>query len=161
VCRLSIYEGYKGVDTVLAALPKVIEKVPDLHYFVIAGGDDLERHRRLAISHGVADHVHFLGSVDDATLRTYYQACDIFVMPSAGEGFGIVFLESMKYAKPVIAANSGAVAEVVKDGVTGTLVEYGDVEQIANAIVEMANDPVRREARGRAGYARLMDNFTY
>jgi len=161
VCRLDARERYKGVDTVLRALPSLVSEFADLKYFVVGSGSDVERHKEIAKALGVAEHVSFLGAVSEETLRSHYQQCDIFLMPSSGEGFGIVFLEAMKYAKPVIAANSGAVSEVVADGLTGTLVEYGNVPQTAKAIADLARDAQKRNALGQAGYERLINNFTF
>lgn len=161
VCRLDARERYKGVDTVIEAIPELLPTVPSIHYFVIGSGTDMDRHRELAKALGVSDRVSFLGSVDESTLRAQYQACDLFVMPSAGEGFGIVFLEAMKYSKAIIAADSGAVSEVVKDGVTGTLVQYGNAGQLAGAIAELAANPKQRAAMGKEGYDRLANNFSY
>src|SRR6185312_10680667 len=102
VCRFDRTDPYKGIDTVIEALPTVLSHFPELHYYVVGNGNDLERHKMLAATSGVAEHVHFLGSLAATTLRDYYRACDVFVMPSAGEGFGIVFLEAMRYAKATI-----------------------------------------------------------
>jgi len=161
VCRFDAGEQYKGIDTVIRALPAVLARVPDLEYAVAGGGSDLERHQRLAIEMGVAAKVHFLGPVDDVGLRERYQACDAFILPSDGEGFGIVYLEAMHYGKPVIAANSRAVPEVVKHNQTGLLVDYGNKEQLAEAIVRLSLNPSLREQFGRAGRERLQQNFTF
>jgi glycosyltransferase involved in cell wall biosynthesis len=90
-----------------------------------------------------------------------YQACDLFVLPSAGEGFGIVFLEAMHYGKPIIAASSGATSEVVKDGESGLLVEYGNVEQLTEAIVALSLDTGLRARMGRTGSERLHQLFSF
>jgi glycosyltransferase involved in cell wall biosynthesis len=161
VCRLEATEKYKGVDTVIYALPAVIAQVPEAHYLVIGSGSDLERHRRLAAEAGVADRVHFLGSVDDATLQRCYRECDVFILPSDGEGFGIVYLEAMHYGKPVIAANSRAVPEVVKHNETGLLIEYGDSSQLAEAMTSLCLDQSLRERMGKAGRKRLGEKFSF
>jgi phosphatidyl-myo-inositol dimannoside synthase len=161
VCRLDAREQYKGIDTVINALPAVSARVPDLEYVVIGSGSDLERHKRIAADVGVADRVKFLGSVDERTLRAAYESCDVFVLPSAGEGFGIVFLEAMHYRKPIIAANSGATPEVVKDGETGMLVEAGCVEQLSAAMIALGTSQPERNRMGDAGYKRLRENFTF
>ena len=161
VCRLDAAERYKGVDTVIESLPTIAAKVLDVQYFVVGGGTDVERHKQLAQSAGVADRVHFLGFVDDAELRAYYRACDVFVMPSAGEGFGFVYLEAMQYGKPVVAARSGGAPEVVEDGVTGALVEYGDVRQLAETLARLCLDTELRKQLGEAGYGRLQERFTF
>ncbi|MCU1265056.1 MAG: hypothetical protein JWM21_1374 [Acidobacteria bacterium] len=161
VCRLDKDEKYKGVDKVIEALPELLKKVPDVQYLVVGGGTDLERHKELARNAGITDRVHFVGFIEEALLRSCYRDCDLFVMPSAGEGFGFVFLEAMKYGKAVVAANSGGAPEVVADGVTGTLVEYENVKQLTDAIVDLASRAGRRAQMGRAGHARLLEKFTY
>jgi len=161
VCRLDAREQYKGIDTVINALPAVLAHVPELEYVVIGSGSDLERHKRIAADVGVADRVKFLGSVDERTLRAAYESCDVFVLPSAGEGFGIVFLEAMHYRKPIIAASSGATPEVVKDGETGMLVEAGCVEQLSAAMIALGTNQPERERMGAAGRKRLQENFTF
>jgi glycosyltransferase involved in cell wall biosynthesis len=161
VCRLERNEQYKGVDTTLRALAKISPMIPDLRYVVVGDGSDLARHKELANELEVADRVEFAGSVSDEVLRAYYRDCDVFVLPSAAEGFGFVFLEAMYYAKPIIAANSGATPEVVRDRETGLLVEYGNVEQLANAITSLCRDANVRQLLGAAGKIRLHENFTF
>jgi phosphatidylinositol alpha-1,6-mannosyltransferase len=161
VCRLDETERYKGIDTVIEALPTVLAQVPDAHFIIIGSGSDVTRLKNLAQRLGVSARAHFLGSVGDAELRAYYQACDVFVMPSAKEGFGFVFLEAMQYGKAVVAADRGGSPEVVQDGVTGLLVQYGDIPQLANALVKLCRDPKYSERLGRAGYERLQGQFTY
>jgi phosphatidyl-myo-inositol dimannoside synthase len=161
VCRLDAREQYKGIDTVIKALPAVLACVRDLEYVVVGSGSDLERHRRMAADLGVADHVRFLGSVDEQTLRAAYKSCDVFVLPSAGEGFGIVFLEAMHYRKPIIAVNGGATPEVVKDGETGMLVNVGSVKQLAAAMIALGTNQSERDRMGAAGNKRLQENFTF
>jgi phosphatidylinositol alpha-1,6-mannosyltransferase len=161
VCRLEKSEQYKGVDKVIEALPAVAMLVPNIQYIVVGGGTDLERHQELAQKVGVNDRVHFTGFVTDEALHELYHNCDLFVMPSAGEGFGFVFLEAMKYGKPILAANSGGAPEVVQDGITGQLVEYGDRQELAEALINLCLDPAKRTRMGNAGYQRLQDNFTF
>jgi glycosyltransferase involved in cell wall biosynthesis len=142
-------------------LPSIAARVADVQYIIIGTGTDLERHKQLAREVGVPDRVHFLGTVDEATLRSCYKSCDVFVMPSAQEGFGFVYLEAMQYAKAVVAANSGGAPEVVEDQVTGRLVEYGNEEELAQALIELCLDPEKRTRLGTAGYQRLQERFTF
>lgn len=161
VCRLEETERYKGVDTVINVLPDLAREVPDIQYVVVGGGTDLERHKQLAQKLGVAERVHFLGFLSNADLLARYRDCDVFVMPSAGEGFGFVFLEAMQYAKPIVAARSGGAPEVVEDQVTGLLVEYGNEEKLAQALLELCLDPEKRALLGLAGHQRLQERFTF
>jgi glycosyltransferase involved in cell wall biosynthesis len=161
VCRLDQNEQYKGVDKVIEVLQDVAESVPDVQYIIVGNGTDLERHRQLAHRLGVSERVHFLGFLSDAALRVCYQQCDVFVMTSAGEGFGFVFLEAMNYGKPIIAANSGGAPEVIQDGITGLLVEYGNNKQLAASLINLCLNPEKRRTLGQAGYQRLQEKFTF
>lgn len=161
VCRLERDEQYKGIDTTLRALARVARSVPDVRYVVVGDGSDLARHQKLATELGVADRVEFAGNVNDEALRAYYRDSDIFVLPSASEGFGFVFLEAMHYARPIVAAHSGATPEVVRDGETGLLVDYGNPEQLARAITSLCLDADLRKRLGAAGRIRLQRNFTF
>lgn len=161
VCRLDSSERYKGVDTVIESMPTVLAQVPDAHYVIVGDGTDHLRLQALAEEAGIAGRVHFLGNLDDAALRRCYQTCDVFVMPSSSEGFGFVFLEAMHYRKPVVAADSGGSPEVVLDDVTGRLVRYGDVPQLAQTLIELCRDPQQRARLGQAGYERLQAHYTF
>ncbi len=161
VCRLDETEKYKGVDLVLEVLSDVAKQVPEVHYVVVGTGTDLDRHKQLAESLGLMDRVEFLGSVDEATLRECYLDCDVFVLPSAGEGFGFVFLEAMQHAKPVVAARNGGTPEVVNNGVTGVLVEYGDRRELAAVLLDLCLNSPKRTLLGQAGHERLQEKFTF
>ena len=161
VGRLLRSEQQKGFDTVIRALPSIAARVADVQYIIIGSGTDLERHRQLARELGVSERVHFLGTVDEGTLRHCYKSCDIFVMPSAQEGFGFVYLEAMQFAKVVVAARSGGAPEVVEDQVTGRLVEYGNEDELAQTLIELCLDPEKRTRLGSAGYQRLQERFTF
>jgi phosphatidylinositol alpha-1,6-mannosyltransferase len=161
VGRLDGSERQKGFDDVIKALPLVLSRVPNVRYRIVGTGTDLERHKQLAMAMRVADRVDFLGALSARDLHDCYQACDVFVMPSAQEGFGFVYLEAMQYRKPVIAARSGGAPEVVEDGVTGRLVEYGSEDQLANVLIELCQDPAKRRLMGEAGFQRLQEQFTF
>jgi hypothetical protein len=82
-------------------------------------------------------------------------------MPSVGEAFGIVYLEAMAFAKPVIAANSGGAPEVVTDGETGILVDPGDRAALTQALVRLLRDERLRDRMGAAGRERVLRYFTF
>jgi len=161
VGRLDDAERRKGFDDVIKALPHVLSRFPNLRYKIVGAGTDLERHKLLAVKKGVADHVDFVGALSNRNLHQCYQACDVFVMPSAQEGFGFVYLEAMQYGKPVVAAKSGGAPEVVEDGVNGRLIEYGNTKQLAETLIELCADPVQRQTLGQAGHQRLQERFSF
>ena len=136
VGRLSAAERYKGIDTVLSALPRVLARAPDVRYVVAGAGDDLPRLRALAARLGVSHATLFAGAPPDADLPGYYNACDLFVMPSRREGFGIVFAEALACGKPVLAAAASGAPDAVLDGGLGRLVEPGDADATAQAVLD-------------------------
>lgn len=161
VARLVAVEGYKGVDRVIQALPKVAEQVPGVQYDVVGDGNDRPRLEALARECGVADRVFFRGRVSEAELVERYCEADVFVMPSRSEGFGIVYLEAMRYGSPVIAALEGGAPEVVVDGETGFLVGYDDVDALADRLALLLRDSGLRLRMGEAGRRRVREHFTF
>lgn len=161
VARLSASERYKGVDHVIQALPSVLQAVPGAYYVVVGDGDDRPRLEALAAEAGVRDRVVFAGTKTDEELAGYYAACDVFVMPSWGEGFGVVFLEAMSHGKPVVAANHGGAPEVVVEGSTGFLVEYGDLGALTSRLVGLLGDEGLRRRMGDAGRRRVEQHYTF
>ena len=108
-----------------------------------------------------APAVNFLGMVSDEVLQNLYQSCDLFVAPSLYESFGLIYLEAMNYAKPVIGCNAGGIPEVVDHGVTGTLVEPESPQELAEAIVSYLKSPGKLREVGLAGRQRLVQEFSY
>lgn len=161
VARLAASERYKGIETVFHAMPRVLRTVSDVFYTVVGDGDDRPRLERLAMDLGIANHVNFIGPKFGEDLAECYSACDVFVMPSSGEGFGLVFLEAMAFGKPVIGGNHGGTPDVVVDGVTGFLVEYGDVETLADRLIRLLKEDGLRRQMGEAGRRRVLENFTF
>ena len=156
----------KGIDTVIRALPSVIERVPNAVYMVVGEGEDRARLEALAAEMGVTDHVLFEGSVPFSQLPSTYNLCDVFVTPSRSappsvEGFGIVFLEVNACGKPVIGARSGGIPDAIVDGETGLLVEPDDEPGLAEALISLLSDPARCRALGDAGRARVEQACTW
>lgn len=145
VARLSAGERYKGQDRVIRQLPVLIKTYPKLKYIVAGRGDDQPRLEKLTEECGVVDHVIFAGFVPDEEICDYYNLADVFAMPSTGEGFGIVFLESAACGTPVIAGNKDASPEAAGNGRFGWVVDPDNGEELANAISEAVSGKHERE----------------
>jgi phosphatidylinositol alpha-1,6-mannosyltransferase len=159
--RLETFDWYKGIDEVIRSMPAVLTKVPDAFYVLVGEGADRPRLEQLATDHGVRSHVHFVGRISDESLSSYYQACDVFVLPSTREGFGIVFLEAMHYAKACIGVCAGAVPEVIEHGVTGLLTQPSEVLSLTNSINRLLLNDNLRTSMGQAGKRRLNEEFSF
>jgi glycosyltransferase involved in cell wall biosynthesis len=101
--------------------------------------------------------VQLLGQV--SPIQSAIEEVGVVVVPSLGEGFGMVALEAMERARPVIASAVGGLVDIVRDGQTGTLVPPGEVEPLARAIVELVTDSARAAQMGAAGREHVLDRF--
>jgi len=155
VARLTPADTYKGVDTVIEAMPLVLRDFSGAQLRIVGGGDDQPRLEALAQEQGLGTAVHFTGVIDDAALGREYEACDLFALPSRKEGFGLVYLEAMTHGKPCLAARAGGAPEVVNETV-GALVEYGNTDQIALAVADLVRHP-----RDPAAMRRRAAEFAY
>jgi len=161
VGRWESSERYKGMDHLIAALPRLLTDNSDVHLVMVGEGDDRAWLENLAEEHGVSLHVHFLSGLTQEELSACYAACDIFALPSRGEGFGLVYLEAMAHGKPVIAGAHGGAPEIVEDGATGYLVPHGDVPQLANALATLLGDAELRKKMGARGRGRVEREYQF
>jgi len=137
VARLAKSEQYKGYDRVITALNDISNVIPNLKYIIVGSGDDAERIKELIRKHHLEGKVILTGFITDEEIVAYYNLCDVFVMPSKGEGFGIVFLEALACGKPVIAGNKSGSVDAVLKGDVGILVDPDNLTQIKEAIVNV------------------------
>ena len=134
VGRLASGERYKGHDRVIESLSALKERHPGLVYLVAGDGPDRERLQQLVRNHGVSNMVRFLGRVAEEDLPYLFRLADAYVMPSSGEGFGIVFLEALATGLPVIAGDADGSRDPLADGELGLLVSRDDQSGLLDAI---------------------------
>jgi glycosyltransferase involved in cell wall biosynthesis len=139
--RVSGRERYKGFDEVLEVLPDLIQEFPELIYFIAGGGDDLERLRKKAATLGAGKHVVFAGQVSENEKVDYYNLADAFLLPSRGEGFGIVLLEAMACGLPALASRLDGSREALRDGELGVLVDPRNPEELKQGIRKILSRP--------------------
>jgi phosphatidyl-myo-inositol dimannoside synthase len=161
VGRWQANERYKGMDTLITALPRLLTRWPELQLLAVGDGDDRAWLEDLAEKNGVNRHVHFLSGLSFAELAACYDACEMFALPSRGEGFGLVYLEAMAHSKPVIGGAHGGAPEVIEDGVTGYLVPHGDAAQLATSIETLLSDPAMAQKMGGRGRQRVEREFRF
>jgi glycosyltransferase involved in cell wall biosynthesis len=147
----------KGHLVLLRAFADARREVPDLALDIAGRGPLEPALKALARELDVTDAVRFLGYV--APVQRAIEQASIVVVPSMGEGFGMVALEAMERARPVVAAAIGGLGELVEDGVTGFLVPPGEAEPLRDAIVRLARDPELCRRMGEAGRRRALASF--
>jgi glycosyltransferase involved in cell wall biosynthesis len=154
----------KGFEELIEATGRVINEGFDIKLAIVGDAiypnSEVYKQKLLSLvnSTGLKDTVIFTGYEEN--IPELLASFDIFVLPSRSEGFGKVNLEAMAMGKPVISTNVGGIPEVVLDGVTGILVQSGNSEDLAQAIMKLLNDRELRESLGREGRRRVEEHFT-
>ncbi len=146
--RAESNERLKGFDEVIEVLPHIVRDAPDVVYLIAGPGDDLERLGDKARSLGVGNCVVFAGLVSEAEKIDHFRLADAFVMPSRGEGFGIVLLEALACGIPVVASRADGGREALADGEMGRLVDPDDGDDIRDAILAALAIPDRTVPEG-------------
>jgi len=151
-------ERLKGVETILRALALAADRRHQDVRLLVLGEDsrdaeesEKDRLRDLAVELGIADRVDFLGSVAHHELPYFYAAAEACLMPSYSESFGLVGLEAQACGCAVIASNVAGLASVVREGVTGYLVDSHVPAEWADRILRLLNDPESADQMGRRG----------
>ena len=153
-------QRWKGMHTLVAAMPEVRRTHPDAHLVIVGAPHDTEPQygetlRTLAAERDVADAVAFAGYQSD--VPRWMRAMDVVVHASDREPFGIVVVEAMALAKPVIGGAAGGPAEIITDGVDGLLVPFEDVAGMARAVARFLDDPALAARCGQAAHARAQE----
>ena len=155
----------KGVDVLLSAIPAVLQEAPQARLTLV--GEDvageapwrdsfLQRHRGAPW----LKRVRFAGALPRQDLLARYAACDLVVVPSRYESFGLTALEAMIFGKPCVASDAGGLGEVVADGETGLLVPPGDPAALTAALLRLVRSTELRLSMGAAGRRRYEERFT-
>jgi phosphatidyl-myo-inositol dimannoside synthase len=162
ICRLTKSEKYKGYDKVIQALPKILEKFPNIIYTLIGDGDDVEDVKKIIEELNLKGKVYLLGAIKNDFIPEILNVADLFVMPSKGEGFGIVFIEALACSVPVIAGNKDASKEALLNGELGILVDPDNVDEIAEAIIKVLKGEAPKHLYDK-NYLRqkVIENFSF
>jgi len=147
----------KGHIVLLRAFAEAKRQLPDLRLDIAGRGPLEPALKALAHELGVGDSVAFLGHV--SPIQGAIERSAVVVVPSMGEGFGMVALEAMERSRPVIAAEIGGLGELVREGETGLLVPPGEAGPLRDAIVRLAGDFELARAMGEAGRRRALGRF--
>ncbi|EMS32301.1 glycosyl transferase, group 1 family protein [Mariniradius saccharolyticus AK6] len=151
-----IYNDVKRFSDVLEAI-KILDR-KDLKFLLVGDGPDLLELRNKAIALGLERNFISVGYQENPSL--FYRIMDIFCLPSAHEGFGLVAAEAMLHRLPVIASNVGGLADVVVDGITGFIIPPYSPEAISTKILMLEGDAKMRTEMGDRGWARAKKNYT-
>jgi glycogen(starch) synthase len=157
----------KGFDLFMRALPEIIASANTDVYVTIIGEDvcgpdgaSTWKSVSSGLDEGTRQRVEYLGVVTDQERNEHYRRADVFVGPSRYESFGLMYVEAMSYAVPVVGTRVGGIPEVIEDSVTGLLVEPDNARILANAVLRLVNDEELRRRMGEAAKASVLRRFT-
>jgi phosphatidylinositol alpha-1,6-mannosyltransferase len=151
--RIARSEGYKGHDAVIAAWPRVLERIPGAQLRIIGPSDMRDQLLTTA-----TEQVKILGAVSEEEKERYLAECRVMALPSRGEGFGLVYTEAMRMGRPCIVSTVDAGREVVGDA--GLAVDPSVVAQLATALVRTLTAGPEWNAWSQAASARYESRYT-
>ena len=156
--------NWKGQKEFLRAVLQVLPRFPNLKVYIVGDASDgdpryFDECRAIAASSPWSTQIEFTGRVTDVT--SYYRKCTLVVHASIDpEPFGMVIIEAMAQARPVIASTLGAATEILHDGVEGFLVDPNDAQKLAARMCSLLSDPVLAADMGARGQSRVRDFYS-
>jgi glycosyltransferase involved in cell wall biosynthesis len=151
----------KGLPFLVEAAKKVAKNKADTKFLIVGDGPLRNQLSDSIKSANLSGNFKFLGNLKDDELPAVYNCADVFVLPSIQEGQGIVLLEAQASGKPVVAFNIGGVNETVQNKETGLLVNRGNVDELADALLKLLTDKALREKMGSKGHRFVSENYTW
>lgn len=151
---------YKGFKSIVSAVGALRSEGLDARLELVGDGNAREDLERWVVANGATCFVHFHGRVSDAELARHYEASDVFVLPSEGEGFGLVYAEAMAYALPCVAVQTGAAPEVVIDDEAGFVVRPRDTHQLVECLRVLARNATVYSRLSGGARRRYLEHYT-
>ncbi len=153
--------SYKGHFELIRCWPEVVAAVPGARLRLAGSGSGFDQISEVVRASRVASQIDLLGYVPEDKLETAWRGVHTLVMPSRGEGFGLVYIEAMRRGIPVIASVHDAGREINVHGVTGYNVDQDNQGELTTAIVSLLTDQQRAAQFGASGQRRWHEHFTY
>ncbi len=150
----------KGHESLLRALAILAAEFSRLSWEIIGDGPERGRLQSLANEFKISERIRFLGRQSRSQVAEALKRCTLFALPSRYEGLGCVYLEAMSSGKPAIACRGQGIAEVIRDGWNGVLVDPGNDKELAAAIADLLHDEPRRQQIGKASRSTILQGFT-
>lgn len=160
VSTLERATAYKGVSTLLRALPELRSTHPNVTLDLVGDGNAVEGYKAVVRDLGIADIVRFRGRLSGAELADAYRSAEATVLPTSHDSFPTVLVESMACGTPIVSTAVGAIPELCIDGVTGLVVPHSDPTALADSLARLLDSPDRVQW-GRNGLARVRDSMTW
>ena len=151
----------KGQDILIHAFYILHQKHPDIDLLLAGDGSEKNKCIDLTKKLGISDSVKFLGKVERSKIPSLLAGCEVFVLPSRKEPFGIVILEAMESKKPIVATRVGGVPEIIEHMENGILVEPENPKELARAIEPLFNNLEMKQYLAEKGYETVLKKFSW
>lgn len=152
----------KGFDMAIDAMPRVMETFPDARLIIAGDGPERLALESQANRLGLSNHVRFEGWVDPGKVAALINDCSLVLMPSrCEEAFGLVALQAMQMARPVVATQVGGLPEVVAHGHSGIVVPNENPAALAEAVIQLLSDAAGSARMGMAGFELARTRFSF
>ena len=142
--------NYKSPDLLIKAMPTIIEKTPNARLVIVGDGPLRGELERITNDLHLTQTIKLAGAVSNAVKALYYNAADVFVLPSttSGESFGIVLLEAAAAGLPIVVSSLDTFRAFIIDGYNGLVAKLGDIDSLAETINRLLSDPALRQEMG-------------
>ena len=154
-------EHEKGIDILLKSFANALQKFPDLKLHLIGEGNYMDLSKKLCKELDVNNNVTFFGWKEKHEIQKIMSNCDLCVLPSRIESFGLTIAEAMAAGIPVISTKAGAIPEIMKDGETGVLVPSEDIEAFRKAIIYALENRDKMQNRAKAAQEKAKKDFSW
>ena len=154
-----VYE--KGIQNLIAAMPKILENYNDAKLIIAGKGGMLDKLKAQVESMGIANKVYFTGYLDAKQVQKMYKCADVAVFPSTYEPFGIVALEAMLAGVPTVVSDVGGLNEIVEHGVTGMKSYAGNSNSIADSILALLYDHALATTVSKNAKAKVKELYSW
>ncbi len=151
----------KGHDLTLRAVKELNERFSNIKLVIIGGGEERENLGSLAAELGITGLVEFIPPLPNTKVMEYMSVCDLFVLPSWNEGFGVVYLEAMAHGKPVVGVRGQGISDVICHGENGLLAEAGDSGSLVSALATLLADENTARRLGEKARQTVLKNYTW
>ena len=160
VLSVSAYKKQKALDVLIQAMKAVAARNPEVKLILVGEGPLRGGLEALSEKLGLVDCIEFHGHKSHPEVIRLLRGCEVFVLPSRFETFGIAIVEAMACGRPVVAANAGGMPEIVRNGITGILVDKENPSQLADALNALLGDPSLRQRLGENAFVDAHARFS-
>lgn len=164
---VSRLEKRKGTQEFIEALPKIFKQNDKIEVDIIGkdynqapGGTSYYNFFKQTVPPRYQSQVKFHGFLTDQRRQSFYNNCDVFILPSRYESFGLVYLEAMAFGKPVIGTKIGGIPEIIEDDYSGLLIDVNNPKQIAQSVLRLFSDDNLRKRLGSNAFKIVKSKFT-